>query len=155
QGLGLEPLTVRFWADVEFFDPSGTKAVRFEIVQGSDVLAAKTTAARQAVVAGDPIYGFSNYTADFNVNDLPPGDLTLRITPLLGGLPVAPHDYTIRMTDLARRWFTDAIGNPTVTISAAASDDLVYTFTGNLPKPAFAFDQSIASLENTVDLSIP
>lgn len=161
QGLGLDPLTVRFWADVDFFDDRArTKAVLFQMLQGSDVLASKTTSTRQPVSASDPAYVFTSYVADFNVNDLPPGELTLRVTPLLGGVAVTPHDYTIRMTDLVSRWFNDAITNPAVTITADGADDLVYGFTGTLPNPAFSFDQPITlpfgtTLDNQVVLGIP
>jgi hypothetical protein len=155
QGLGFDPLTVRFWSDVDFFDDSTrTKAVRFEILEGSVVLDSRTTYTRQPVSATDPTYAFTSYVADFITNNLPPGDLTLRITPLLGGVGVSPHEYTLQLTDLASRWFNYAVTAPALMITTDAPDDLVYTFNGTLPTPPFAFDEPRASLDNAVSLGI-
>ena len=161
QGHGLAPLTIRFWADVEFFDGlSRAKAVRFQILQGSAIVASKMSSAPQPVFSADPIYAFSSYVADFNVSELPPGDLTLRITPFLGGFSTTRREFTIRMTDLGGRWFNDWITDPAVDIAVGGADDLLYKFTGILPSPAFDFDKPIhlpfdTTLDNKVLLGIP
>jgi hypothetical protein len=160
-GLGLPALTVRFWADVEFFgDSTAAPSVRFQILHGSDIVASQTTTSQMPVYPADPTYAFDAYVADFNVNELPPGDLTLRITPFRGAFSVARYDLTIRMIDLAGRWFNDTVTNPAVTIAANGGDDVVYNFTGILPSPAFDFNEPInlpfdTKLDNIVILGIP
>jgi hypothetical protein len=160
EGRGVLPLTVRFWADVLFFDElSRTKTVRFQIFQGSEVVALKTASAPQAVGSADP-YAFSAYVFDINVNELPAGDLTLRITPFLGGFALAKDDFTIRMIDLGGRWFNDTITSPAVAITAGGGDDLLYNFTGTIAAPAFDFHNTIdlpfdTHLDNIVTLGIP
>jgi hypothetical protein len=160
-GRGLAPLSVRFWADVDHFNAAtSSRAVRFEIFQGNDVLAARTASAAQPVFAADPTYSFSAYVADFNVNDLPPGELTLRITPLLGTSSATPYDVTLDLVDLPARWFHDWIAAPVVTVTPDSPTGLLYTLNARLPQPPLDFDQVIdlqydVHLDNLLQLNVP
>ncbi|HVM97721.1 MAG TPA: carboxypeptidase regulatory-like domain-containing protein, partial [Candidatus Acidoferrales bacterium] len=140
-GRGLPPLTVRFWADVAFFG-DGSTSVGFQIFRGTQILAASTALAAQPVFAGDSTYSFDAYVADFNVNYLPPGALTLRIVP---GLPSggAPFDLGLDLVDLGSRWFQDWIIGPTLRVTPDTPAGLLYTINATLPSPPLDFDQQI------------
>ncbi len=159
--LGLPPIAVRFWADVQFFTaPPAAGAVSFEIVHAGQTIVSRLALLTQPVSVVDPPYAFDAYVFDVNVNDLPAGDLLLRITPLIDGTALPPHEFTLRLVDLGSRWFADWTRDPLVSAHALEAGGLAYDFSGSVPLPPFAFSEPIelpfdTTLVNAVSLVIP
>jgi hypothetical protein len=160
-GLGAPPLTVRFWADVHLLAPQiQTRSVRFEIRRAAEVLASRTATAPQPVLAGDPVYGFPAFVADFNVNDLPAGNLTLVVSAAVDGTVVDSRNLTLRMHDLAGRWSARTIDAGQLSAVTLSHELLEYRLSGDLPLPPFVFVDRLdfnfgVQLDNTVYATLP
>ncbi len=152
-GAGLPPLVVRFWADVQFWS-FAPHAVRFTITDGAEMIAVRSVATPQPIIAGDPVYGFNAYVADFNVNDLPPGDLRLLVTPVVGGTDGPARRLTLRFADLSRRWGAPPVRGGAVRVTATRLGVLGYEFLGWLPQPAFDFSDQFTLSHSSVPESL-
>jgi len=162
---GRDILTVRFFATLLFLrTPPGP--VLFSIRQGPEVIDSALTAAAGRVLDEPPFNALADsYFADFNVNELPPGDLVLRISeydPVSGTETNVIDEEHIQLVDLAGRWLSGRVKDPVVGITADSPTRLAYHFSGLLPDESLAFDfnQSInlpydVTLENKATLGIP
>jgi hypothetical protein len=162
---GSELLTVRFFATLLFLHTS-PGSVLFSIRQGPEVLDSLLVAEPGRVLDEAPFNALADsYFADFNVSELPPGDLVLRISAYdrsNGTETAVINEEHLQLVDLAGRWLTGRVADPAVTIAADSPTRLAYHFSGVLPDPSLAFDfnQSInlpfdVTLENQATLGIP
>lgn len=162
---GNQILTVRFFATLLFLrTPPGP--VLFSIRQGPAVIDSVLSNAPARVLDEPPFNALADsYFADFNVSELPPGDLVLRIAgynPSTAAETGVIDEQHIEIVDLASRWLSGRVSDPTVTIAADGPTRLAYHFSGRLPDAslAFNFDQDITlpfdvTLENKATLGIP
>ncbi len=158
-------LSVRFFATVLFLR-TPAQAVLFSIRDGDEVIDSVVSAAPGRVLDEAPFDKLADsYVADFNISDIPPGDLTLRIAgydPTNRVETVVIDELPLQMVDLAGRWLSGRVKDPVVTIEADSATRVAYTFSGLLPNVALAFDfdQDIelpfdVTLENKATLGIP
>jgi hypothetical protein len=162
---GRETLTVRFFATLLFLRTS-PGPVLFSIRQGPELIDSTLIAAPGRVLDESPFNTLADsYFADFNVSELPPGDLVLRISeydPASGTEANVIDEEHIQLVDLAGRWLSGRVKDPAVSISADSPTRVAYHFSGLLPDEslAFNFNQSIdlpydVTLENKATLDIP
>jgi hypothetical protein len=162
---GGPPLTVRVFATVRFLR-SEPGPIRFSFRQGDEPLAAAVSLAPERVLDEAPFDSLADsYSADFNVSELPPGDLMLRIARYDAANEVETAvvaELPIDSVDLRGRWLSGRVEDALVSISADGSRRVAYRFSGRLPNASLAFDfnQSIdliggISLANRATLGIP
>ncbi|HVO22051.1 MAG TPA: CARDB domain-containing protein [Candidatus Margulisiibacteriota bacterium] len=162
---GTEALTVRFFATLLFVRTS-PGPVLFSIRQGPEVIDSTLVAAAGRVLDEPPFNALADsYFADFNVSELPPGDLVLRISAydaVSGTETNVIDEEHLQLVDLTGRWLSGRVKDPVVTVSADTPTRLAYHFSGLLPDESLAFDfnQSInlpydVTLENKATLDVP
>ncbi len=162
---GSEVLTVRFFATLLFLR-TAPGPVLFSIRQGPEVIDSVLTDAAGRVLDEPPFDTLADsYFADFNVSELPPGDLVLRISgynSTTATETVLIDEQHIEMVALHSRWLSGRVQDPAVTIAADSPTRLAYHFNGRLPDTslAFSFDQDInlpfdVTLENKAALGVP
>lgn len=99
RGLGLPPVTVRFWVAPSWpRDQDGV--VVFRLWEGTKVVASVTATEQQPVFARTPAWNFPAYVADVNVSQLAPGEATLEIE-VAGRVR---QTYPLRGEALGVRW---------------------------------------------------
>lgn len=162
---GAAPLTVRFFATV-LFPKIAAQAVLFSIRNGDSVVTSQVSLMADRVLDESPFnLLLDSYFADFNVSELPPGDLTLRLSgyDALNGVELEIIDeFHIDMADLGGRWLSGYVKDPSIAIATDSATRVAYQFAGILPNAFFAFDfrQDIdlpfdITLENRASLGVP
>jgi hypothetical protein len=158
-------LPVRFFATLLFLRRPPV-AVLLSIRQGPQILDSVVAAAPARVLDEPPFDALADgYFGDFNVSELPPGDLVLRIStynPTTATETGVIDEEHIQLVDLASRWLSGHVKDPLIVIAADSPTRVAYHFSGQLPDASllFSFDQDInlpfdVTLANKASLAVP
>lgn len=160
KGKNQKPLSVRFWANIKkgTLDADAPLIVSFQIFKGGAELVQKVVANPTLVHPSSP-FNFTAFHADFNLHELPPGSLTLRIVPVTTlGAKLGNNDFKIEMEDLGSRWFSKSSKNRSLTVTKD-KNNLKYSYSAFVPKKGIDFnepiDLEIVAFDNIVQLGVP
>lgn len=164
---------IRFWADVQQPESGSDVRVEYRLLDPqNNLLWSADKTSKQPVYPPEPALNFPAYTSsvlisDINAIGLPPGDLTLKVTPFLGEKAGVGKQYTIRMVNLTDRWFNswvDPLLDPDTGKAIrvlAASGSLEYLFRATLSTVGFLpWSQDFhipvfnKTLENRIDAGV-
>ncbi len=150
-------VAIRFYAEsVTFFSSSPERSVKFQFFKNGQLLRGSTSHQPEPVYSGDAQYAFEAYSRLFNVSDFPPGDMTLRVTPVVDGVEGPSREHLIRIVDLEARWFNKHVINPPAKLRVFPGlPEIEYQFIGNEARPLLPIsepiDVLIKSFDNTLD----
>ena len=168
------PLPIRFWAEVQGNTSAPDLSVRFTVRdEQQNILWNVTKTVREPVFPGHPVFGFEAFTssiplADLNAHGLPPGELSITVTPFLGDQAGIGRAYFVRVVDLGNRWFNSWVvptpdegwERPVNVVNLPAG--LTHRFRARLPNSSvLPFDLSFTvpvfnkTLENLLDVGVP